>query len=135
MMRLGFCFSRPALTNIRKGRLRWIAGVVPLLLLAACSKPLVMDSTLPQQFAEIDCVEQCRHAKESCIADARYDYRQCQAGYNKSFDTYRWCLASARDKDECGYPWWSCAENLYGYCSNRHAECVQACRDRGPAKR
>jgi hypothetical protein len=131
MMRQGSRFFRPALTLVQKGRLRWIAGVVPLLLLAACSKPLVLDATLPQQFAEIDCVEQCRLTKEKCIADARYDYRQCEAGYGSSFNKYRWCLASASDKEQCGYPWWSCSENLYGYCTNRHSECQQVCRRGG----
>ncbi|MFD2111294.1 hypothetical protein [Thiorhodococcus fuscus] len=101
------------------------------LALGGCAKPLVLDATLPQQFAEIACVEDCRVTKEHCNEDARYDYSQCQAGYDASFKNYRWCLASAYDTKTCGYPGWPCAENLYGYCSNRYQECAQACRNGG----
>lgn len=113
-------------TSIRMG-----AGFLSLLLLTACSRPLVLDATLPQQLAEVSCVEECRVTKEQCDEDARYDYRQCEAGYGKSFHDYRWCLASASESKECGYPWWPCAENLYGYCSNRYNECASACRGGG----
>ncbi|MBK1719978.1 hypothetical protein [Thiocystis violacea] len=106
-------------------------GLLSLFLLAGCAKPLVLDATLPQQFAEIGCVEDCRLTKESCNADARYDYRRCEAGYDKSFRDYRWCLASASETGDCGYPWWSCAENLYGYCANRYNECKRACEAPG----
>lgn len=95
--------------------------VLSCLLLAACA-------TLPRQMAEIRCVEQCQLTKDQCDADARYDYRQCQAGYAESFRAYRWCLAAASERDQCGYPWWSCAENRFGYCTNRYHECAQHCR-------
>lgn len=121
-------FSGPG--SVRTSRLRIASGCLPLLLLTACEKPLVLDSTLPQQFAELSCIEDCRVTKEHCNEDARYDYRQCQAGYTKSFRDYRWCLASGRESEECGYSWWSCAENLYGYCLNRFTECKQACESR-----
>ncbi|EXJ13867.1 hypothetical protein [Imhoffiella purpurea] len=125
--------------NRRRGLPRPAAGRIGIrlgalglaILLGGCAKPLVLDATLPQQFAEIACVEECRATKEQCDADARYDYRQCQAGYDTSFRTYRWCLASAIDRDDCGYPGWSCAENLYGYCSNRYHDCEKACRNGG----
>ncbi len=102
-------------------------GMLMLLLLGGCAKPLVLDATLPQQFAELSCIEDCRVTKERCNADARYDYRQCQAGYSKSFSDYRWCLASATGDQDCGYPWWPCAENLYGNCSNRYHDCKRVC--------
>lgn len=108
-----------------------LIGLLPLALMSGCAKPLVFDATLPQQLAELSCIEDCRAAKTSCDADARYDYRQCQAGYGKSFRDYRWCLASARDQQECGYPWWSCAENLYGYCSNHYNDCKRTCEAQG----
>jgi hypothetical protein len=107
-------------------------GLLAVILLAGCAKPLVLDATLPQQFAQISCLEDCRVTKEGCIASARYDFRQCEAGYDRSFRDYRWCLASARDREECGYPWWPCAENLYGYCANRYSECTRACESATP---
>lgn len=112
----------------RKPDIRAGASLLSLLVLTACAKPLVLDATLPQQFAELGCIEECRVTKEGCDANARYDYRQCQAGYSSSMSVYRWCLASASEQGECGYPWWSCAENRFGYCTNRHSECVHACR-------
>ena len=48
-----------------------VIGACLILMLAGCAKPLVLDATLPQQFAEISCMEDCRAAKESCHADAR----------------------------------------------------------------
>ncbi|MBK1720903.1 hypothetical protein [Thiocystis violacea] len=125
------CF--PSFRTLRVDRTAVGVGIalLSLLWLAGCAKPLVLDATLPQQFAEISCVEQCRTAKESCNADARYDYRQCQAGYDQSFRDYRWCLASAWNSSDCGYPWWPCAENLYGYCANRYNDCKHACEGQG----
>ncbi|WP_373508216.1 hypothetical protein, partial [Thiocapsa sp.] len=87
-------------------------------------------TSLPEQLAELSCIGGCQGARDTCNANARYDYRQCQAGYSQAFVDYRWCLASAFERSECGYPWWSCAENLYGYCANRAAECERACRSR-----
>jgi len=127
--RLGVLFAR--LFPVRGLGPHNIGGLLALLLLTACAKPLVLDSTLPQQFAEISCVNSCRVTKEACDKDARYDNRQCQAGYSESFRDYRWCLASAIDREDCGYPWWPCAENLYGYCINRYNDCERACRSGG----
>lgn len=101
--------------------------LIASLALWGCAKPLSPDGPVPQQFTELSCLADCRAAKKSCDAEARYDYRQCEAGYADSFRGYRWCLASAFSEQDCGYPWWSCAENLYGYCSNRHQECQRAC--------
>jgi hypothetical protein len=107
-----------------------LAVVLSGLFLAALSGGCARSPGLPGQLAELSCVGSCQGARDRCNADARYDYRQCQAGYSEAFVDYRRCLASAFERSECGYPWWSCAENLYGYCANRAAECVQACRAR-----
>ncbi len=112
---------------VRSGGFLAGMGLLSLLLLTACARPLMPDEPLPQQFAVLGCLEDCRVTKERCDQHARYDYRQCQAGYARSFQDYRWCLASAWTYEDCGYPWWSCAENLYGYCSNRQLECERAC--------
>lgn len=113
----------------RVGRLiSLLTPLAPLALLGGCSHPLVSDAPLPQQVAEVRCISECRATKDRCDADARFDYRQCQAGYGEAFREYRWCLASSFERRECGYPWWSCAENLYGYCANRAAECEAGCR-------
>jgi hypothetical protein len=114
--------------SIQQTRICAGGGVLCLLMLSACAKPLVLDATLPQQVAEISCIDRCHSTKDRCDADARDDYRQCQAGYGDSFRAYRWCLASASDRDQCGYPWWSCAANLFGDCANRDSECERACR-------
>ncbi len=100
------------------------------LLLAALSSSCAQSPGLPGQLAELSCIGGCQGVRDQCNADARYSYRQCQAGYSEAFVDYRWCLASAFERSECGYPWWSCAENLYGYCANRATECAQACRAR-----
>ncbi len=102
-----------------------LLAALAVLLLGGCSRPLVLDETLPQQLQEIGCISRCQETKVSCDADARFDYRQCEAGYSRSFRDYRWCNASSRE--HCGYPWWSCSENRYGYCSNRYWECHQGC--------
>ncbi|NEX19050.1 hypothetical protein G3480_01750 [Thiorhodococcus mannitoliphagus] len=105
-----------------------MAGVlIPLLALGGCAKSLSPDGPVPQQFVELSCLADCRTDKNNCDEEARYDYRQCEAGYANAFRGYRWCLASALGEDECGYPWWPCAGNLYGYCSNRYQECQRAC--------
>jgi hypothetical protein len=109
---------------------RLLALVLSSLLLAALSSGCAQSPGLPGQLAELSCIGGCQGVRDQCNADARYDYRQCQAGYSEAFVDYRWCLASAFERSECGYPWWSCAENLYGYCANRAAECEQACRAR-----
>jgi hypothetical protein len=113
------------------------AASVPLLraallatLLAGCTQPLVMDQTLPQQIAtnlaENACINRCQATKNTCDGEARFDYAQCQADYGQAFRDYRRCNASSMEK--CGYPWWSCSENNYGYCTNRYWECRDACR-------
>lgn len=126
--------GRPEPTRLasRSGARRLALGLASLLLAAlACGCARSPDATsLPEQLAELSCIGACQGARDRCNADARYDYRQCQAGYSQAFVDYRWCLASAFERSECGYPWWSCAENLYGYCANRAAECERACRSR-----
>jgi hypothetical protein len=107
-----------------------LAVGLAILLLAALSSGCAQSPGVPGQLAELSCIGACQGVRDQCNADARYDYRQCQAGYSEAFVDYRWCLASAFERSECGYPWWSCAENLYGYCANRAAECEQACRAR-----
>lgn len=98
--------------------------------LLGCAQPLVMDQTLPQQIAtnmaENACINRCQATKDACDGEARFDYAQCQDGYSQSFRDYRRCRASSTEK--CGYPWWSCSENNYGYCTNRYWECHDACR-------
>lgn len=117
--------TRPQLfrRTLRKASLRAGAGLLCLLAIGACTTP---------QIARIGCLDACHAKQERCIADARDDYRQCQAGYDSTFRAYRWCLASASEQEECGYPWWSCAENRYGYCANRHSDCTRACRGAEP---
>ncbi len=110
---------------------RLLALCLSSLVLAALSGGCAQAPGLPGQLAELSCIGGCQGVRDQCNADARYDYRQCQAGYSEAFVDYRWCLASAFERSECGYPWWSCAENLYGYCANRATECEQACRVRG----
>jgi hypothetical protein len=131
--------GRPEPTRLasRSGARRLALGLASLLLAAlACGCARSPGSTsLPEQLAELSCIGACQGARDRCNADARYDYRQCQAGYSQAFVDYRWCLASAFERSECGYPWWSCAENLYGYCANRAAECERACRSRSKAPR
>jgi hypothetical protein len=141
--RLGARFAmhaRSAAGRARRARVGQTAsesGLVPhaggaLLLLGAalalgCAQPGSVQ-TVPNQLAELACIGRCKSQQEACNADARHDYRQCQAGYTQDFTTYRWCLASAMQRGECGYPGWPCAENLYGYCANRATECARACR-------
>ena len=128
---------RRCVTHGRIGRTKRTISFLTLLaflpLLGGCSRPLVLDATLPQQINELGCISDCRATKDQCDADARVDYRQCQAGYGEAFRDYRWCLASSFERGECGYPWWSCAENLHGYCANRAAECEEGCRSARPA--
>jgi hypothetical protein len=93
--------------------------------LAGCSPPLVLDQPLPQQIAQIGCVSRCQEVKDRCDDDARFDFRQCQARFSDNMRDYRWCRASSAE--ECGYPWWDCSENRYGYCINRFSECRSAC--------
>lgn len=89
-----------------------------------------MDQTLPQQIAanmaENACINRCQATKDTCDDTARFDYAQCQAGYGQGVRDYRRCRVSSMDK--CGYFWWSCSENNYGYCTNRYWECRDACR-------
>jgi hypothetical protein len=103
--------------------------VLTALLAAGCAQPgSVQDG--PNQLAELACIGRCKAVQEACNEDARYDYRQCQAGYSQEFTAYRWCLASAVRPSDCGYPGWTCAENFYGFCSNRASECARDCRGR-----
>lgn len=75
------------------------------------------------------CLSQCQVVKDQCDADARWDYRQCETGYGEAQSDYLWC--NSRGEEQCGYPWWSCSQNLYGYCTNRFNECQEACRQTG----
>ena len=127
-MRFDFRFLLSRRGSVQKTGIRAGLGLLSLLLLTACARPLVLDATLPRQVAELGCLSECRATREACNADARDEYRQCQAGYSSSFRVYRWCLASASEQGECGYPWWSCAENRFGYCTNRYRDCASACR-------
>ena len=112
------CVSRRAAVGI---------GVaVVLLALVGCTQPIRSGEDLVRQVQEIGCISRCQEIKDRCDDDARFDYAQCQSGYSGAMRNYRWCLASNRG--ECGYPWWSCSENRYGYCSNRYWECHNACR-------
>jgi hypothetical protein len=97
-----------------------------LLVLAGCAQLQRNTATLQRRVHEIGCTSECRKAKEQCDDNARYQYRQCEAGYVAAQRDFRWC--NAKDWDECGYPWWSCSENLYGFCTNRFNECALACR-------
>ncbi len=115
-----------SLQNRHAPGIRLFASLMTLALLAGCGRPLSLDSTIPRKVAEIGCVSRCQSAKDTCDADARYAYRQCETGYSEAIRDYRWCQASG--DEQCGYPWWSCAENLYGYCSNRYWDCRNACR-------
>ena len=114
---------------IAQGRDASILVILWLVLLATgCAGPSGGERGLADRVAEIGCLSECRARREQCDADARFDYRQCQAGYVDAFSDYRWCLASAIERNDCGYPWWSCAENRHGYCANRASECESACR-------
>ncbi|NKN31933.1 hypothetical protein [Marichromatium bheemlicum] len=109
-----------------------------LSLLGACSDPLLKDQPLPRQLAIAGCISHCDTERDRCREDARADYRDCQAGYVRAYRDYRWCLTDAGGIDgdlDCGYPGWSCAENLYGYCTNRHRECREACAAAHPPPR
>lgn len=132
-------FGRPEATRLasRLGA-RLLAFGLSSLLLAGLSCGCARSpgsASLPERLSELSCIGGCQGARDRCNADARYDYRQCQAGYSEAFRDYRWCLASAFERSECGYPWWSCAENLYGYCANRAVECERACRSHATASR
>jgi hypothetical protein len=114
--------------TIQRHKSLWIHAnlfALSVLLLVGCARPLVLDQTLPRQIEEIGCISRCQEAKDLCDADARFAYRQCQAAFGARFRDYRWCLASSREA--CGYPWWNCSENRYGYCTNRYWECHQGC--------
>ena len=105
--------------------------LIPLLsigLLAGCAQPPGGDGEVGRGLAVNACINRCQATKDKCDADARYDFAQCEAGYSTSWSDYRWCQSSALGTPNCGYPWWSCSQNLYGYCSNRYWECRDACR-------
>lgn len=85
--------------------------------------------TLTRTGTAIACVSQCMEVKDRCDADARWDYRQCETRYAVAQNNYLWCHSS--DKVQCGYPWWSCSQNLYGYCTNRYRECQDTCYQTG----
>lgn len=112
----------------RSGALGLALAMLLAALLAGCAPPLSRDAPLPQQVEAIGCISQCAGKKERCDDDARFDYAQCEADYKAAWRGYRQC--NARSEENCGYPWWSCAENNYGYCSNRYWECREACIQR-----
>lgn len=101
------------------------------LLLSACAESMVLKAPEEERIAVLGCLDRCQHHREACNDHARDVYRQCEAGWDKSFRAYRWCLASASEKQDCGYPWWSCAENHYGACTNRYRACRRACAPEG----
>lgn len=96
------------------------------LALVGCAEFVQGTERVVRQIDEAGCIGQCRTVKEKCDDNARYDFHQCEAGYQSAQRDYRWC--NAADEERCGYPWWSCSENLYGYCTNRFWECQDACR-------
>lgn len=105
--------------------------LIPLFLiglLVGCSPATVLDQPIPQELAENACINRCQATKDTCDAKAHFDYAQCQAGYRNAWSSYRWCQSSSLGPSKCGYPWWGCSENLYGYCTNRYWECHDACR-------
>lgn len=116
---------KPPILSHKSLRTHANLSALSVLLLVGCARPLVLDQTLPRQFEEIGCISRCQEVKDGCDADARFGYRQCQAAFGARFRDYRWCLASSREA--CGYPWWNCSENRYGYCTNRYWECHQGC--------
>jgi len=118
----------PAPASATGGRRRrvaagWAAAAAAVLIaLTGCA---ARDAVV-RQVHENACRNRCQTVKDQCDDDARYDYRQCEAGYQRAQRDFRWCNSSS--EPECGYPWWSCSENLYGYCINRFRECSDACR-------
>ncbi|WP_157817916.1 hypothetical protein [Candidatus Thiodictyon syntrophicum] len=102
----------------------WVTAAAVLCALTGCSAHT--RDAVARQVHEIGCLSRCQSVKDRCDDDARYDYRQCEAGYQVAQRDFRWCNSSS--EPECGYPWWSCSENLYGYCTNRFRECSDACR-------
>ncbi|HYN76559.1 MAG TPA: hypothetical protein VES73_02050 [Lamprocystis sp. (in: g-proteobacteria)] len=120
---------RPSPSNAapRLGLARLAAAIALLILtLTSCTGFIADMQRLERQAQEITCVSHCQEVKDRCDDDARFAYQQCQAGYQTAQRNFRWC--NAADKEHCGYPWWSCSENLYGACTNRWAECQSACR-------
>lgn len=103
---------------------------VPLLL-AGCTARLAPDEPLTPQFAESGCLADCRATRAACDREARHAWRDCQAGYAASFEDYRWCLAAGGERRDCGYPWWSCAENGYRACREDQQGCERACDTSG----
>ncbi|WP_295456658.1 hypothetical protein [uncultured Thiodictyon sp.] len=104
----------------------WVIAAALLLTLAGCAQLASTSQRISKQVAEAPCVGRCRETKDRCDDNARFEYQQCQAGYNTAQRDYRRC--NTADWDPCGYPWWSCSQNLYGYCTNRYRECRLACR-------
>lgn len=104
------------------------AAIVLALILTGCANPLPENATVSEQIAASACYNDCFANRQTCDEHARFDYRQCQAGYTSAFGDYRGCLASSLERDDCGFVWWPCAENLYGACANRHRDCQAVCR-------
>jgi hypothetical protein len=102
-----------------------VAAVLLSLAAAGCSRVLTFERSLARQVAVNGCIDRCQTTKDQCDADARWDYQQCQAGYAAKQRDYLWC--NNKRPEPCSYPWWSCSENLYGYCTNRYWECHDAC--------
>ena len=86
-------------------------------------------TTLYRHGTEFGCLSQCQVSKDRCDTDARWDYRRCETGYGDAQSDYLWC--HSRGEEQCGYPWWPCSQNMYGYCTNRFHECQLACRQTG----
>jgi len=101
------------------------------LLLTACAESMVLKAPEEERVAVLGCLDRCQQQRDSCQTRAREDYNQCEASWKANFRDYRWCLASASEPGECGYPWWSCAENHFGACANRYHECRQSCAPKG----
>ncbi len=110
----------------RSAARRLASGAALLAALAGCAQFTQTSEKLARQVAQIGCISRCQTVKDQCDSDARVDYQQCQAGYQTAQRDFRWCNAASEDR--CGYPWWTCSENLYGYCTNRYWECHDGCR-------
>ena len=114
----------------RAAAIRDAAAAAVLLALAGCAQFAGTSGPLARQVHEISCISRCQTAKDHCDDNARFDYQQCEAGYQSAQRDFRWCNSGS--EQQCGYPWWSCSENLYGYCTNRYRECSDACRQTQP---
>lgn len=105
-----------------------LVAILLSLVVTGCAQHATSATHPVDHLRQLACIGRCQDVQEQCNAQARFDYRQCQAGYSAAFRDYRWCLASTFERSDCGYAWWPCAENRFGNCANQAADCEQACR-------